>query len=277
MNNLIPITIYTGADFTTTFTFTDQNNKPIDITGNIVCAEIRRFDESVSFIVFDVDYVNASLGQIKLTLNGDQTLTLKEGRHYYDILLLESTGNVLKIVNGYAIVKKSVTLPIEDNQIVPQPLVFGLTWQTTVNNPCNPNPWIITNNNLNIKYLVEDSANCGGTCASVQSGTATATITVGPDNVIMGLDFDGIGETEDAGFERINFLLNNNLIAAAESKDLNLGCSSFQPVNKNFIQSPPYLLPAGTTHTLLIDFTTGDPLFHIGCFYEVRLSFGKLI
>jgi len=28
---------------------------------------------------------------------------------------------------------------------------------------------------------------------------------------------------------------------------------------------------------LLIDFTTGDPLFHVGCFYEVKLSFGKLI
>jgi hypothetical protein len=127
MNKLIPITIYTGADFTTTFTFTDQSNNPIDITGNIVCAEIRKFDESVSFISFNVDYVNASLGQIKLTLTGDQTITLKEGRHYYDILLLETTGNVLKIVNGYAIVKKSVTFPLseKDEIVFNYPNKFG--------------------------------------------------------------------------------------------------------------------------------------------------------
>ena len=113
MNKLIPITIHTGADFTTTFTFTDQNNKPIDISQNVVCAEIRRFDGTENSLAFTANYDNASQGKIILTLTDDETITLKQGRYYYDILLLESTGNVLKIVNGYAIVTKSVTLPID--------------------------------------------------------------------------------------------------------------------------------------------------------------------
>jgi hypothetical protein len=117
MNKLIPITIHTGADFTTTFTFTDQNNKPIDISQNVVCAEIRKFDETENSLAFTANYDNASQGKIILTLTDDETITLKQGRYYYDILLLESTGNVLKIVNGYAIVTKSVTLPIDKKEI----------------------------------------------------------------------------------------------------------------------------------------------------------------
>jgi len=117
MNNLIPITIYTGADFTTNYIFTDENNSPIDISGNVVCAEIRRFDESRGFISFGVDYNNASQGSIRLTLTAEETITLNPGRYYYDVLLLETTGNVLKIVNGYAIVKKSVTLPLSSSTI----------------------------------------------------------------------------------------------------------------------------------------------------------------
>lgn len=155
------------------------------------------------------------------------------------------------------------------------PSFYGLTWNTTVVNPCNPNPWIITNNNLNIKYVVEDSANCGGTCAAVQSGTASATITIGGTDVLMSLNFNGIGEAEDSGFERITFSLNGTLIARAESTNKKLGCSSFLPVSKTFIQSSPYLLEAGSTHTLLINFTTGDALFHVGCFYEVQLGFSE--
>lgn len=162
---------------------------------------------------------------------------------------------------------------IKNDSIVPQPIVFGLSWQTTVNNPCNATPWEITNNNLNIRYNIEDSADCGGTCADIQSGTATATITVGTDDVLMGLDFNGIGEAQDAGFERIRFLLDGTLVASAQSNNFDLGCTEFRPVSKTFNTAPPYFLAAGSTHTLLIDFTTGDEYFHVGCFYEVKLSF----
>jgi hypothetical protein len=111
-NPLIPITIYAGVDFTTTFTFTNESNTPIDISGNIVCAELRKFETETSFVSFDVDYSNAINGQIRLSLKNSSTLNLEPGRYYYDILLLETTGNVLKVVNGYAIVSKSITPPL---------------------------------------------------------------------------------------------------------------------------------------------------------------------
>jgi hypothetical protein len=153
--------------------------------------------------------------------------------------------------------------------------VTGLNWITTVNNPCNATPWQITNSNLTIRYNITNSVNCGGTCSSSQAGTATATITVGASDVNMGLDFNGIGELQASQFEIIKFNLDGVKIADAHAAGGNLGCV-MGPVVKTFTQAPPYFLAANSVHTLFIDFTTADPLFHVGAFYEVNLSFTEI-
>jgi hypothetical protein len=153
--------------------------------------------------------------------------------------------------------------------------VTGLSWSLTVDNACNPTPWEITNSNYTIKYYVSDSQNCGGTCGSTQSGTATATITVGGSNVNMGLDFDGIGELQASNFELIKFKLDGVQVADAHAAGGGLQCQ-MGPVVKTFTQAPPYFLAANSVHTLLIEFTTNDNLFHVGSYYEVDLSFATL-
>lgn len=150
--------------------------------------------------------------------------------------------------------------------------ITGLTWTTTVNNPCNATPWTISNNNTRIRYDVEDSANCGGSCAAIQSGTATATITVGASDVDMDLDFEGVGELQAANFENISFELDGTLVARANAAGGGLGCV-MGPVVKNYIVAPPYRLNANTVYTFFIDFTTQDALFHVGSYYEVDVSF----
>jgi hypothetical protein len=154
--------------------------------------------------------------------------------------------------------------------------VTGLNWTTTVDNPCNAAPWEITNANLTIRYNITNSTNCGGTCSSSQSGTATATITVGASDVNMGLDFDGIGELQAPQFELITFKLDGVEVADAHAAGGNLGCA-MGPVIKTFTQASPYFLAANSVHTLLIEFTTADPLFHVGAFYEVNLSFTEIL
>ena len=158
---------------------------------------------------------------------------------------------------------------------VPAPLpVFGLTW-TTENSSyaqCPGSEWVITNNNQSIRYNISDSSNCGGTCDQTQSGSAEAIITVGSSSVSMSLDFTGLVEQQDAGFENIIFKLNGTEVARATSVDLNLGCV-MGPVSKSFTTSPPYLLTSGSVYTLRIDFTTGDSSYHTGSYYEVDLGF----
>jgi hypothetical protein len=105
--------------------------------------------------------------------------------------------------------------------------------------------------------------------------TATATITVGGNDVNMGLDFDGLGELQAPQFELITFKLDGVEVADAHAAGGNLGCA-MGPVIKTFTQAPPYFLAANSVHTLLIEFTTADPLFHVGAFYEVDLSFTEI-
>lgn len=164
-------------------------------------------------------------------------------------------------------------LPTTTLEMDYEPNIFGLYWYLTVNNPCDSNPWVITNDNKSIRYNITDSADCGGTCGDTQEGTATAYITVGNKKVFMDLNFEGIGELEASGFELIEFYLDGTKIADAHAAGGGLGCSAFGPVVKNFIVPPPYVLEANSVHTLFINFTTNDGLFHVGCYYQVDLDF----
>jgi hypothetical protein len=152
---------------------------------------------------------------------------------------------------------------------------FSINWQTTVNNPCSSMPWTISQNNTSIRYTIIDSANCGGPCNALQSGTATATITTGSKDVNMFLQFSGIGEYQDPNYELISFYLNGILLASGNAAGGQLGCAN-GPIIQQIFEQPPYFLQKNTTYVFFIDFTTNDGLFHIGCFYQIDLSFLEL-
>ena len=149
--------------------------------------------------------------------------------------------------------------------------INNLVWNTTVDNLCDPAPWTITNNNLSIRYDVVDSADCGGTCSTIQAGTATAIITVGSVNTYLGLDFLGIGELEAPTYELIKFYLDGVEVANGHAAGGDLECE-MGPIVETVLVPGPYLLLANTTYTFFIDFTTNDGLFHVGAYYEVDLS-----
>jgi hypothetical protein len=154
------------------------------------------------------------------------------------------------------------------NNILP---VSGLNWVTTVNNPCSSTPWVISNQNQTIRYNIVNSQDCGGTCASIQAGTATANITVGASPVWLGIDFEGVGELEEAEYELLSLSLDDVLIADAHAAGGFQGCA-VGPVVKTYTVSPPYYLAANSNHKFFLNFTTEDPRFHVDCFYEINLS-----
>jgi hypothetical protein len=202
-----------------------------------------------------------------------------ETDYIYNISNLTSAltdSNTIFTVSGTIEVYSSGATPIThvldlDNILQAIP-VTGLSWVTTVNNPCNPAPWKILNNNLTIRYDIENSDNCGGSCADTQAGTATATITVGASDVDMDLDFEGIGEFQAANFEKISFQLDGVEVARANAAGGGQGCVMGDVV-KTFITPPPYRLNANTQYTLFIDFTTNDAMYHVDAWYAVDLSF----
>ena len=61
------------------------------------------------------------------------------------------------------------------------------------------------------------------------------------------------------------------LLASATSAGGKQGCKMGPAVQTYYIP-PPYRLRAGKTYKLRIDFSSGDPLYHVGSFYEANYS-----
>jgi len=132
-------------------------------------------------------------------------------------------------------------------------------------------PWTILNDGLGLRLDWEDDGNCANFNDNTQSATATAIITV-PVDTIMTVDWSGVGETEASNFELMSLSVDGALVGSAHAPGGNQGCAPMGPV----VSDPPppqqVLLTAGQ-HTLAIDATTNDSLYHIGAWYQFGLAF----
>ncbi len=118
-----------------------------------------------------------------------------------------------------------------------------------------------------LQFKVEDSANCGGGNGNTQNGTATANIQVnGSSPLTLELDFSGIGEAQSAGYDRIIFYLDGNVIGDGQAPGGGLGCTADSVLVNN---AGPQILDPGP-HTLIIEFTTGDASYHVDAYYEIK-------
>lgn len=150
--------------------------------------------------------------------------------------------------------------------------ICGLTWSLTYGGIIGDSPWSISDNGLRLRYAIEDSQNCRGQNPYTQTGTAVAIITAcKKGSQWLYVDFEGIAEFQDTNFERMEFYLNGQLLASGTSQDLNKYCDEFGPVIKRYYIQPPYLLESEKVYEFKIDFTTGDSLYHIGCYYDIFL------
>ena len=190
------------------------------------------------------------------------------------------------------------SLPVKVLQLVPVP-VNGLEWtlednglvngqntsnddKTGVNNFWDgiaenaDYGWNITvpdekNNEVtqSLQFKVEDSANCGGSNSNEQQGKATANIQInGEKPVILEIDFSGIGEAQSAGYDLIEFKLNGSIIGSGQAPGGGQGCVSD---SVTVIPASAQTLDPGP-HSLVIDFTTNDGLYHVDAYYEIELK-----
>jgi hypothetical protein len=70
------------------------------------------------------------------------------------------------------------------------------------------------------------------------------------------------------------FCGNFGLLATATSAGGNQGCEMGEAL-QTYLIPPPYVLLAGKTYTLVIDFSSGDSLYHVGSYYEANYSSSK--
>ena len=84
----------------------------------------------------------------------------------------------------------------------------------------------------------------------------------------MDIDFSGIGEAQSAGYDLIKFILNGEVIGDGQAPGGGLGC-----VSDSVLVNPAdqQTLEPGS-HTLVIDFTTNDGMYHVDAYYEIELK-----
>ena len=133
-------------------------------------------------------------------------------------------------------------------------------------------PWTILNEGLSLRLDWEDDWNCCSHNSYTQSATATCEIVV-PRPMIMTMAWSGMGETQDPDYELMSLYVGTDLIGSAHAPGGGLGCEGgMAPVVSDPAPPQQITLQPGT-HTLFIDATTNDPLYHFGAWCRFDLSF----
>ncbi len=104
-----------GTHFETEFDLTENDGSPLNLTGYTASAKIRKYPTSPRYKPFTITFLNRSEGKIKISLSNTQTSGLESGRNYYDVLLTDGTGKIVKVVEGNIIVNESATLGLVDS------------------------------------------------------------------------------------------------------------------------------------------------------------------
>ena len=98
------------ADFTTTVTVNDSAGSALDLTNYTALAMLRKSYQSSTATTFTSAFVSPrTTGQITISLTDTQTAALESGRYVYDLVIIDSSGNKTRVVEGIATVNPSVS------------------------------------------------------------------------------------------------------------------------------------------------------------------------
>ena len=100
------ITIDQGSEFSNEILLTDTDGTPLDLTSYAAASQIRKWYGASNSVSFDTSIVD---GAIVLSLNVESTSSISAGRYLYDVVLINPSNTVTRVVEGMVTVNPSVT------------------------------------------------------------------------------------------------------------------------------------------------------------------------
>jgi hypothetical protein len=97
-----------GSTYSVVLDLTDENGDVIDLIGYTANSQIRKWYTSSTPAATFTTSINASSGELELSLTANQTSNLVAGRYVYDVEL-DNNGVISRIVEGIVTVTPQVT------------------------------------------------------------------------------------------------------------------------------------------------------------------------
>lgn len=101
-------TVDQGANCSISITLINGNSVPINLTGYTSLSEMRKSSTSSKKFTLNVN-ISPTIGVVTLSLTGNATANIPEGRYHYDCLLQDALGVRSKVVEGMITVKPGAT------------------------------------------------------------------------------------------------------------------------------------------------------------------------
>jgi len=101
----VNIVIEKGADYFATFTITNPDGTPYNLTNSSALSTLKKFPDATTGITTFASSLVVSTGKITISLGNSITSELDSGRHYYNILITNNTTNKkTRVIEGMALV-----------------------------------------------------------------------------------------------------------------------------------------------------------------------------
>ena len=107
VSNLV---INAGSDFSQTFNLVESDDSgPLNLSGFTVAAQFRKHAGSSSKHVFTTNLLNATGGELLISLSASASNVPKPGRYVYDIVITNAGGEKTRVVEGSVLLREGVT------------------------------------------------------------------------------------------------------------------------------------------------------------------------
>ena len=107
VSNLV---INAGSDFSQSFNLVESDDSgPLNLTGFSIAAQFRKHAGSSSKHDFTTNLLNATAGELLISLSASASNVPKPGRYVYDIVITNAAGEKTRVVEGSVLLREGVT------------------------------------------------------------------------------------------------------------------------------------------------------------------------